>query len=254
MKNNLVRALLASLCFNCGGTQPRVELGSKFEPKEIIDLGALITEETPEQYWGALLKASGFSRSNDFEVIAKTFEGDGETLHVVNSYYTFFNHGGPHIDAPSHMSWGDGLDSFSLDAFSGPVKVFDVSGYPRGRSVPRVVFAGKAEPGDVVLLLTRHDAPREEAPAHIALTNEAADYLSSLPVRALGTDAFNVESPDDMTRPMIHHYFLSRGIPLYEQLENVEKLLGKERMFFVGVPLNVQDGDGMLVRPVVFVY
>jgi len=25
-------------------------------------------------------------------------------------------------------------------------------------------------------------------------------------------------------------------------------------MFFVGVPLNIKDGDGMIVRPVVFVY
>jgi len=66
--------------------------------------------------------------------------------------------------------------------------------------------------------------------------------LVESPVRALGTDAFNVESPDDMTRPMIHHYFLSRGIPPYEQLENVEKLMAKEHMFFVGVPLNVKDG------------
>jgi kynurenine formamidase len=25
-------------------------------------------------------------------------------------------------------------------------------------------------------------------------------------------------------------------------------------MYFVGVPLNIKDGDGMIVRPVVFVY
>ena len=53
--------------------------------------------------------------------------------------------------------------------------------------------------------------------------------------------------------PWIHHAFLSRGIPLYESLFNVDKLLGKTNMFFVGVPLNIKDGDGMMVRPVVFV-
>ena len=52
----------------------------------------------------------------------------------------------------------------------------------------------------------------------------------------------------------IHHAFLSRGIPLYEQLFNVDQTLGHERMYFVGVPLNIKDGDGMIVRPVVFVY
>lgn len=28
----------------------------------------------------------------------------------------------------------------------------------------------------------------------------------------------------------------------------------KQRLFFVGAPLNMKDGDGMMVRPVVFVY
>lgn len=34
---------------------------------------------------------------------------------------------------------------------------------------------------------------------------------------------------------------------------NVESLLGRERMFFVGAPLNIEAGDGMIVRPVVLV-
>jgi kynurenine formamidase len=54
--------------------------------------------------------------------------------------------------------------------------------------------------------------------------------------------------------PLIHHTFLSRMIPVYEQLFQVDKLLGKGKMFFSGVPLNIKGGDGMMVRPVVFVY
>jgi kynurenine formamidase len=30
--------------------------------------------------------------------------------------------------------------------------------------------------------------------------------------------------------------------------------LGKENMLFVGAPLNIKDGDGMMVRPVVLIY
>ena len=85
-----------------------------------------------------------------------------------------------------------------------------------------------------------------------------------MPVRAFGTDAFSVASLQDTT-PVdaetetaravpIHHSFLSRGIPLYEQLFNVDQLLDKGNMYFVGVPLNIRNGDGMIVRPVVFVY
>ena len=51
-----------------------------------------------------------------------------------------------------------------------------------------------------------------------------------------------------------HHAFLSRGIPINEQLVHVDQLIGKERSYFVGAPLNIKDGDGMIVRPVIFFY
>jgi kynurenine formamidase len=38
-----------------------------------------------------------------------------------------------------------------------------------------------------------------------------------------------------------------RGTPVYEQVFNVKRLVDKERLFFVGVALNIPDGDGMIV-------
>lgn len=173
-----------------------------------------------------------------------------------NGYYTLFNHGGPHIDAPNHFGVGGGLDSYPLDAFSGPVKVFDASSYPLGRSIPAQVFQGQVQAGDVVLVFTRYVPPQsdEAVPEVRALTHEAAEFLATVPVRAYGTDAWGSDSLADQKLPLIHHSFLSRGIPLYEDLLNLDKLLDKQKMFFVGVPLNIKNGDGMLVRPVVFVY
>lgn len=40
----------------------------------------------------------------------------------------------------------------------------------------------------------------------------------------------------------VHHAFLSRGIPVLEQLANVEQLLGVESAVFVGLPLKVRHG------------
>ena len=51
-----------------------------------------------------------------------------------------------------------------------------------------------------------------------------------------------------------HQAFLSRGIPIFEQLVNIDKLLDRDSMFFFGAPLNIKDGDGMMVRPLVLVY
>jgi kynurenine formamidase len=235
-------------------------------PSEIIDLGALVTEDLPERVWGGLMKQYGFDRSNSFEVINQEFEFPDGVLTVANSYLTIFNHGGPHMDAPSHLNLGEGIDSYEIDDFIGPLKVIDVSNLPFGRTVSlSEIMKHDIQPGEIVIIYTKYVLPEEnELPHRIALTPEAAKYLANLPVKAFGTDSFNVESDDNPTGVIsetatqriapIHYEFLSKGIPLYEQLFNVDKLLNKKEMFFVGQPLNIVNGDGMIVRPVVFVY
>jgi len=228
-----------------------------FTPSEVIDLGTLITEDLPQRIWGkAFLKQMNFENQNSFSVRPWTFPVEGGSVSGSNAYYTLFNHGGPHIDGPNHVGAGGGIDSYRIDQFSGPVKVFDVSTYGFGRSVPTEEFEGRVEAGDIILTYTRYQPPQtaDGSPQVKTLTHKAAEFLATLPVRAYGTDAWGVEALNDTRLPWIHHSFLSRGIPIYEQLFNLNKLLGKRRMFFVGVPLNIKDGDGMMVRPVVFVY
>lgn len=129
------------------------------------------------------------------------------------------------------------------------------AGYRRSR-LNESLLKGRVDPGDIVLIFTGYRPPQTDTdlPEVKALTNEAADLLVGLPVRAFGTDAFSVDSLGDMTTPPVHQPFLSRSIPVYERLFNLDKLLGEGSMFFVGAPLNVKEGDGMLVRPIVFVY
>lgn len=235
-------------------------------PKEIIDLGALVTEDLPERVWGkALMTQFGFDESNRFDV--RHWDYAEGAVSGSNAYYSLFNHGGPHVDAPSHVGVGKGLDSYAVQSFVGPLKVVDASGFPTGRTITSDVFkAAGVGAGDIVLVYTAYLPPQtdDEIPSTITLTREAAEYLATLPVRAFGTDAFSVaslsdQSPVEATSAVaravpIHHSFLSRGIPVYEQLFNVEKLLGEKNMLFVGAPLNIKDGDGMMVRPLVFVF
>ena len=242
-------AILCGLTLAC--SRPSAVSDRRFAPSEVIDLGATVTEDLPQRFWGkAFMKQMGFTRQNSLEVITWKFPADGGTVSGSNGYYTLFNHGGPHVDAPTHMGVGGGLESYPVVAFSGPVKVFDASSYPIGRSVPAQIFQGRVEPGDIVLVFTRYVPPQtdEATPEVRTLTHEAAELLAALPVRAFGTDAFSVETNSDLKMPWIHHSLLSRGIPMYEQLLNLDKLLGKEKMFFVGVPLNIKGGDGMMVR------
>lgn len=233
-------------------------------PREIIDLGVVITADMPRQFWGTrFLQDMGFNKLNSFEVVNWEFG----PVNGSNAYYTLFNHGGPHVDAPNHVGVGPGLDAYPIESFTGPLKVFDVSHLDTGRNVTVDILRDVAiEAGDVVVMYTDYSAPESdtELPESIALTYEAAEYLAAIPVRAFGTDSFSVASITDdapvnsddkviQTVPA-HHALLSRGIPVYEQLVNVSQLLDKVNMYFVGVPLNIKDGDGMMVRPVVFVY
>jgi kynurenine formamidase len=233
-------------------------------PREIVDLGAVIDEETPARFWGrGLLEAMGFEDQNRFDVIEWSYG----PVSGSNSYYRLFNHGGPHVDAPNHIGVGPGLDAWPVEAFVGPLRVFDFSHLPVGRNITVEMLSERhVAPGDIVIIYTGYRLPPDdgETPAAVALTWEAASHLAELPVGAFGTDALNVESMTDrrpvdadseIAREVPGHYaFLSRGIPVYEQLVNVERLVGRERMYFVGVPLNVADGDGMVVRPVALIY
>lgn len=249
--------VVAATTFSCAPSPRDDQPEGSFQPTEVVDLGALVTADLPERLWGrAFLKQMGFTRPNEFEILPWTFPMGGQEVTGSNAYYTLFNHGGPHVDAPNHMGVGGGLDSLPVEAFSGPLKVFDASSYPLGRSVPVDVFEGSVEAGDVVVIFTRYVPPQsdDELPQVVTLTSEAAEYLARLPVRAYGTNSFSVESLQDLSWPSIHHSFLSRGIPVYEQLFNVESLLRHERMYFVGTPLNIVSGDGMIVRPVVLVH
>lgn len=245
-------AVLANASACTAPEAPR-ESQPAFVPSEVIDLGALVTEDLPERVWGnALRQQLGFTQPNSFEVIPWTYDD----MSGSDAYYTLFNHGGPHVDAPNHYGFTGGVDSFPVEAFSGPVAVFDARNYPSGPSVPIEVFQGRVNAGDIVLIVTGYQPPStdEALPEFPTLTDEAAEFLATLPVRAYGTDGFSVGYFGETSTSGGHYSFLSRGIPVYEQLFNVERLLDEQTMFFVGVPLNIKDGDGMIVRPVVFVY
>ena len=253
-------ALVSLHVAGCG--TPAEEPASFAVPSKIIDLGVPVTEDLPQQVWGkAALAASGFDRGNTFETINWTYR---DAVNGSNSYYTIFNHGGPHIDAPNHIGLEGGLDSFPASSFVGPVRALDASDLDPGELIPREFFASaEIRPGDVVLVFTGYTPPQQDdqMPAVKTITPEAAKFLSEIPIRAFGTDSLSVhdgslpvraEVDDPVAAAVpIHHIFLSRGIPIYEQLSNVDRLFDIENGLFVGQPLEIVDGDGMIVRPFV---
>lgn len=255
-----ISLLSTLLLFSCSDANN--EMAVVPQPRETIDLGMLITEDLVSQMMGDEWRNTlGFTQPNSFEVVPWS----SGVISGQNSYYTLFNHGGPHVDAPIHYGLEGSLESFPVEAFSGPLRAFDASDYETGRSVGPELFQDQdIQPGDIVVIYTNYMSPAAgEMPQSITLTRAAAEYLAGIPVRAYGTDAYSVGSRD--SRPVqadtevaraapVHEAFLSKQIPVYEQLQNVDQLLSRENMIFTGVPLKIQNGDGMVVRPVVFVY
>ena len=175
--------LFLPVLVSCSVTPLPVEKDFPFMPSEVIDLGALVTEDLPERMWGKAnlnqrgYTAPGYTAPNSFNVIPWTVELEGGNVSGSNAYYTLFNHGGPHVDAPNHYGFSGGVDSFPVEAFSGPVRVFDARGYSNGPSVPLGLFRGRVDADDIVLIATGYSPPSPEqvTPEFPTLTDEAAE-------------------------------------------------------------------------------
>ena len=240
--------------------------GAPTMPKRIVDLSPTITEDLPVRIWGhKSLNALGFRDSTRFEHI-----GAEEPIYFVNSYITLFNHAGPHHDAPSHMEKGaKSTDQFPLDEFFGRARVLDFRSKPTDEPLLLADFQDKnIQPGDIVIAFVGYTPPTgpDELPSYAYLSGEAAEYLASIPVKAFATDALSGESIRRVFQLMeegatgyenvlpVHYAFLSREIPIIEQLVNLESLVGEENIVFVGFPLKIKDGNAGPLRAAALVY
>ena len=265
----IVISWAAAVCLTC--TNPEDDpspqnLAEAPLPSRIIDLSPLVTEDLPLRVWGKkMLTDWGFRLTNKFEDV-----GAEEPFYVSNSYWTLSNHGGAHLDAPNHMEKGArSVDQYSLDELIGRAQLLDFRASPADEPISRAAIEGTGiQAGEIALLLLGYSAPigDDELPSYPYLSRAAAEYLATLPVKAFGTDAFSVESVVRMYEAIeagatgyegvapLHQAFLGRGIPVFEQLENLEALIGVDRVVFVGFPLKVKGSNGSPIRAAALVY
>lgn len=235
-------------------------------PQRIVDLSPTITEDLPVRIWGQkLLKDFGFRESTKVERLELQ-----QPLYVQNSYLELFNHGGAHLDAPRHLAKdGKGVDEYNLDQLLGRARVFDFRQAPKDQPLSRAQFENQGiRAGDIVLVLVGYSPPvaSDQVPSYAYLSPEAAEYLAEIPVKAIGTDAWGLENPKRMYEQMAakasgyeamaptHHAFVSRGIPVFEELEHLDSLLTERSAIFVGFPLKIKNGDASPVRAVALIY
>lgn len=186
-------------------------------------------------------------------------------------------HAGTHVDAPFHMlPDGATLDAVPLSRFVGQAALLDVrrpaetaivredlalaaEAWRRraGDRSPAGVRSGSSALGGATIALVwtgwdRHFGT-SLAVRHPFLIPDAAAWLVETGVGLVGTDAFSLDPVLGETFP-VHRLLLGAGVPLVENLANLEELATQTGdVTCAMLPLSLEGADGSPVRAVAWV-
>lgn len=177
---------------------------------------------------------------------AEDLYGSGVTFHI--GLVTICTNTGTYVDVPFHR-FPDGYDLTALPLH----RVADVPGLVISRPGERSIDLTPADlggsAGHAVLVRTNHSrlfGTAEYAQAHPHLTAQSAEALVSAGVACVGIDSLNIDSTDDMSRP-VHTTLLGAGIPVVEHLTNLGAL-PRSGFRFSAVPPKIAGAGTFTVR------
>lgn len=193
------------------------------------------------------------------EETAPKFEGG---MSYQSNALLMCDHGPTHVDSVSHFDPDPDappIDKMSLDTFYGSAVGIDVShkGVHEYISADDLIAACESagvsvNPNDIVLIRTGTHDRHADTPAysnqHPGLDESAANWLAEKKVKAFGVDCPTPDNPISKTYP-VHMMCRRTGITHYENLTNLDKVVGK-RFTFAGFPLRIRNGTGSPVRAV----
>ena len=171
-------------------------------------------------------------------------------------------HTGTHVDSMSHMARqyrGQSIDTMPLAMFYTEGVCLDLSRKGLQELIePADLERSLAEagveikPGDTVLLYTGHYRRAfgtDDWHKGPGISTEAARWLGRR-----GIAAFGVETASPGVRGVsnkeVHHICGELGFTHYENLIHLERLIGRGRFRFIGLPLRIRGGTGSPVRAV----
>ncbi|HVH15289.1 MAG TPA: cyclase family protein [Candidatus Angelobacter sp.] len=182
-----------------------------------------------------------------------TLQKDGVNL----TKLTMGSHTGTHLDAPRHfIANGIGIDQIPPEKLIGEAYVADLSKTPIGNGITskdlRRELDKKIVKDDIVVVYTgcsEHWGDAAVTRGYTYLTGDAADYLVSRKVRAVGIDFLSVEK-FNTPEPVTHKTLLGNGIFIIESLSGALKQLVGKKVLMICMPIKLQDGDGAPARVV----
>jgi len=182
-----------------------------------------------------------------------TLQKDGVNLTKI----TMGSHTGTHVDAPRHfIRDGIGIDRIPLNKLIGEAYVADLSKKPIGSGITSKDLRRELETeiasDDIVAIYTgcsEHWGDKSINRDYTYLTEDAADYLVSKKVRAVGIDFLSVEK-FKATEHLVHKTLLGNGIFIIESLSNALNQFVGQRILMICMPIKLRDGDGAPSRVV----
>jgi kynurenine formamidase len=186
-------------------------------------------------------------------------DGHSSTVKVIQ----MTDHTSTHVDAPLHFDPSPGalsIDQMPLEFFFGPAVCLNLSHIkPRGfiteehlKEACRTTGINIELPA-IVLIYTGHAQRTHGRPEYFTdfpgLTPEAVQWLGEQGVRNFGVESVNPGHPDDK-KYLVHVICRKIGIIHMENLVNLEKVVGRGRFTFSGLPLRIRGGSGSPVRAV----
>lgn len=269
MRNSvLISAVLSVLLISCNTkTTPKPEETNASNPslstKTIVDLSHAYSKETI--YWVT---------AKEFE-LDTVFAGDTDKgfYYSANNFATA-EHGGTHIDAPIHFSkTGQTVEAIPLEKLVGAAIKIDVSANAKNNPDYMIssadlkdweAKAGKSIPeGSIVLLQTGFSEYYPNKEKYLGTTErgdhavellhfpglspEAAQWLvDQRNIHAIGIDTPSIDYGQSALFES-HVILLSKNIPAFENLTNLEKL-PNEGFDIVALPMKIKGGTGAPLR------
>jgi len=187
---------------------------------------------------------------------------DSDVVSPAVNRLEFGEHTGTHVDALSHM--GRPYRAQSIDAM--PLRMFYTQGICLDLSdkglreliepvdLERALSDASFEimPGDTVLLYTDHyrrafgtkdwsDGP--------GISASAARWLGAQKIAAFGVETM-APGVLHVSNKEVHRICGELGFTHYENMINLDRLIGRGRFRFIGLPLKIRGGTGSPVRAV----
>ncbi len=171
-------------------------------------------------------------------------------------------HTGTHVDAINHMARpyrGHSIEKMPLSMFYTSGICLDLAHKglraligPEDLQLALQVAGLTIQPGDTVLLYTDHyrrafgTADWQNGPG---ISAASARWLGQHRIAAFGVET---ASPGvrHVSNKEVHHICGELGFTHYENLTNLDMLVGRGRFRFIGLPLKIRGGTGSPVRAV----